>query len=120
VMGAVSISGSWLFAVMKGLSGWNFIELFRVYDFSAGTRGGRYQNRPLVRDVLLNLGRGIVDEGKKVWSFSEDNLLLFHVSRHPLPLFMKNELGTLTCFLRRGFLMNELTSSFGRCESLRQ
>ena len=80
---AMSISGCWLFAMADGLSGWNFIELLRIYDFSAGTRGRRYPNRPLVRDVLLNLGRGVVDEGKKEWDFSEDNLLLFHVSSHP-------------------------------------
>ena len=83
VMKTVSISGCWLFAMIEGFSGWNFIELLRIYDFGAGTRGGRYPNRPPVRDVLLNLGRGTVDEGKKVWRFSEDNLLLFHVSLHP-------------------------------------
>ena len=79
----MSISGCWFFAMADGLSGWNFIELLRIYDFSTGTRSGRYPNRPLVRDVLLNLGRGVVDEGKKDWGFSEDNLLLFHVSSHP-------------------------------------
>ena len=79
VMKTTSISGCWLFAMTKGLSGWNFIELLRIYDFSAGTRVGRYPNRPLVRDVLLNLGRGAVDEGEKDWCFSENNLLLFHV-----------------------------------------
>lgn len=87
VMHTISISGSRLFAMTKGFSGWNFIELLRIYDFSVGARGRRYPNRPSVRDVLLNLGRGVVDEGDKVWCFSEDNLLLFHVSLPFRPLF---------------------------------
>jgi hypothetical protein len=78
-----AICGCRLFAMTKGFSGWNFIELLRIYDFSAGTRSGRNPNRPPVRDVLLNLGRGAVDEGKKIWYFSEDNLILFHVSLYP-------------------------------------
>lgn len=82
VMQTISMSGCWLFAMTKGFSGWNCMELLRIYDFSAGTRGGRYPNRPPVRDVLLNLGRGVVDQGDMVWCFSEDNLLLFHVSLH--------------------------------------
>jgi len=77
------ICGCKLFAMTKGLSGWDFIELLRIYDLSAGTRGGQNQNRPPVRDVVLNLGRGTVDGGKKMWCFSEDNLLLFHVSLYP-------------------------------------
>lgn len=77
------ICGCRFFAMTKGLSGWNFVQLLRIYDFSAGTRSGRNPNRPPVRDVLLNLGRGTVDEGKKMWCFSEDNLLLFHVSLYP-------------------------------------
>ena len=89
-MKTISMSGCWLFAVVKGLSGWNFLELLRIYDFSAGARSGRYPNRPLVRDVLLNLGRGTVDQGNKVWCFSDDNLLLFHVSP-PSPLFASFE-----------------------------
>ena len=80
---ATAIVGCRLFAMMNGVSGWNCIELLRIYDFSSGTRGGGYPNRPPARDILLNLGRGVVDEGKKIWCFSEDNLLLFHVSLHP-------------------------------------
>ena len=57
----------------QGLSGWKSIELLRIYDLSTGTRSGRYPNRPPVQDVLLNLGRGIVDKGDKIWCFSEDN-----------------------------------------------
>ena len=99
VIGALSISGCRLFAMTKGLSGLNFIELLRIYDFSAGTRGGRYPNRPPVRDVLLNLGRGTVDEGKKIWCFSEDNLLLFHVSPQPSSTFQGCDADLLTCHL---------------------
>jgi len=82
VTGTTAISGCRLFAMTKGLSGLKFIELLRIYDFSTGTRSGRYPNRPPVRDVLLNLGHGVVDKGDKIWCFSEDNLLLFHVSLH--------------------------------------
>jgi len=77
---ATAVAGCRLFAMTNGFSGWNFIELLRIYDFSTGTRSGRHPNRPPVRDILLNLGRGTVDEGKKIWYFSEDNLVLFHVS----------------------------------------
>jgi len=84
----IAICGCWFFAMTKGLSGWSFVELLRIYDFSAGTRSGRNLDRPLVRDVVLNLGRGTVDEGKKMWCFSEDNLLLFHVSLYPPPWFV--------------------------------
>lgn len=80
---ATAISGCQLFAMTKGFSGWNFIELLRIYDFSPGTRSGRFPNRPPVRDVTLNLGRGTADGGRKIWCFSEDNLLLFHVSPNP-------------------------------------
>ena len=75
-----ALCGCQLFAMTKGLSGWNFLELLRVYDFSTGTRNGRNPDRPPVRDILLNLGRGVVDRGEKIWCFSEDSLLLFHVS----------------------------------------
>lgn len=68
--------------MIRGFS-WTFVELLRIYDLSPGTRGERYPNRPPVRDIVLNLGRGATDEGKKVWGFSEDNLLLFHVSLRP-------------------------------------
>jgi hypothetical protein len=79
---AIAISGCRFFAMTRGFS-WTFVELLRIYDLSPGTRGGRYPNRPPVRDIMLNLGRGATDEGKKVWGFSEDNLLLFHVSLRP-------------------------------------
>jgi len=83
---ATAISGCRLFAMTKGISGWNFIELLRMYDFSPGTRSGQYPNRPPVRDILLNLGRGTVDEGVKTWCFLEDSLLLFHVGMRPFPV----------------------------------
>ena len=79
-----TISGCRLFAMTKGFSGLNSLELLRIYDFSPGTRSGRYPNRPPVRDILLNLGHGTADRGDKRWCFSEDNLLLFHVSLHSL------------------------------------
>ena len=78
-----TISGCRLFAMTKGFSGLNSFELLRIYDFSPGTRSGRYPNRPPVRDILLNLGHGTADRGDKRWCFSEDNLLLFHVSLPP-------------------------------------
>lgn len=78
------ISGCRLFAMTKGFSGWTSVQLLRIYDFSPGTRSGRYQNRPLVRDIVVNLGHGTA-EGHKTWSFSEDNLLLFNVGLHPHP-----------------------------------
>lgn len=83
VMKTAAICGCRLFAMTQGLSGWNFIELLRIYDFSAGARSKRNPHKPPIRDILLNLGRGTVDEGEKTWCFSEDNLLLFHVSLHP-------------------------------------
>ena len=79
-----TISGCRLFAITKGFSGLSSLELLRIYDFSPGTRSGRYPNRPPVRDILLNLGHGTADRGEKRWFFSEDNLLLFHVSLHSL------------------------------------
>lgn len=109
------ISGCLLFAMMKGLSGWNFIELLRVYDFSPGTRGGRYPDRPAVRDVLLNLGRGTVGNGDNLWCFTDDNLLLFHVSLLP-SLFLERT--TDARFCRPRLPMDELPSFYGRCDSL--
>lgn len=115
---AISISGGWLFAMMKGFSGWNFIELLRVYDFSAGTQGGRYPNRPPARDVLLNLGRGTVDEGKKDWCFAEDNLLLFHVSLHPSLVREEWVWDADACSHRLRSPMDESNFFYGHCESL--
>ena len=83
---ATAIFGCRLFAMMKGVSGWTSVELLRIYDFSPGTRSGRYPNRPPVRDITLNLGHGTADRGDKIWCFSEDNLLLFHVSPHSSPV----------------------------------
>lgn len=115
---STSISGSCLFAMIEGFSGWNSIELLRIYDFSAGTRGGRYPNRPPVRDTILHLGLGTVDEGDKVWCFSEDNLLLFHV-RPCLSLIVQEWVRNAdVCFRRLPSPMDELTSFCGHCESL--
>ena len=91
-----TISGCRLFAMTKGFSGLNSLELLRIYDFSPGTRSGRYQNRPPVRDIMLNLGHGTADEGEKRWCFSEDNLLLFHVSIPPPPDSLVIGFGSLT------------------------
>ena len=92
---ATTISGCRLFAMTKGVSGWASIELLRIYDFSPGTRSGQYPNRPPVRDITLNLGRGTADKGDKTWRFSEDNLLLFHVSLF-LPDSLTIGFGSLT------------------------
>ena len=114
-----ALCGSRFFAMTRGLSGWNFLELLRVYDLSTGTRSGRNPARSPVGDILLNLGRGVVDRGEKIWCFSEDNLLLFHVSLYPL--FVCGRAGWnayLFVFFRRlRHPMGGSASSCGRYES---
>ena len=115
-----ALCGCLFFAMTKGLSGWNFLELLRVYDFSTGTRSGRNPCRSPVRDILLNLGRGVVDRGEKIWCFSEDNLLLFHVSLYP-SLFVGGRVcqsADLFVFFRRlRHPMGGLASSCGHYKS---
>lgn len=74
------ISGSRFFAVVKGVSHTAYATLLRIYDFSPGARGRRHPNRPLVRDLIVNAGCVERQPGTTSWGFSEDNLLMFHVS----------------------------------------
>jgi len=73
-------SGSRFFAVVRGLSYTEYATLMRIYDFSPGARGRRHPNRPPVRDLIVNAGRVVKQVGTASWDFSEDNLLMFHVS----------------------------------------
>ena len=73
-------SGSRFFAVVRGFSYTAYATLLRVYDFSPGARGRRYPNRASVQDLIVNAGRVVKQVGTMDWDFSEDNLLLFHVS----------------------------------------
>jgi len=74
------ISGSRFFAVIGGVSYTAYVTLLRIYDFSPGTRGRRYPNRPPVRDLVVKAGRVVKQAGTASWEFSEDNLLMFNVS----------------------------------------
>jgi hypothetical protein len=77
---AVCISGSRFFAVLKGVSYTTYATLLRIYDFSPGARGRRHPNRSPVQDLIVNAGRIAKQVDHTHWDFSEDNLLMFHVS----------------------------------------
>jgi len=72
------VSGSRVFAMVRGVSYTAYVILFRIYDFSPGVRGRRHPNMPPVQDLIVNAGRVLKEVDNATWDFSEDNLLMFN------------------------------------------
>ena len=80
ITAATCVSGSGFFALITGPSYLGRETLLRIYDFSPGATRRRDPNTPGVRDLVVDTGRVAGQGSVASWAFSEDNLLMFHVS----------------------------------------